>query len=141
MRITVTYVHIETDKIIAKVRSDKLWKAAAIEYHRLLEPFVPKDTRALNETVDISPKTIVYRAPYAHYQYEGRVMGPSIPISRHGNAVGFFSPRGVRKSYTGARLKHKNGGPKWDKKGEPTALPALARWMQSFIDGGGISFD
>ena len=43
---------------------------------------------------------VQWTAPYAHYLYEGRVMGPNVPLHEGGQLVGFFSPKAPKK-YTG----------------------------------------
>lgn len=49
-----------------------------------------------------------WATPYAHYQFEGRVYGPNIPIFDGGvGPVGFFSP--PVKHPTGRRLRYKRG--------------------------------
>lgn len=51
---------------------------------------------------------IYYPGPYAHYMYEGRVMGPNIPIKdKNGNIVRWFSRK--PKYYTGADIEYKTG--------------------------------
>lgn len=36
-------------------------------------PYVPMDSGMLSQTVDITPKYVHYKQPYAHFQYEGLV--------------------------------------------------------------------
>ena len=67
---------------------------------------------------------IHYTSPYAHYMYEGKVMGPNIPIKdENGNIVKWFSRK--PKYYTGADIDysqsqshpgHEYAGPHWDKR-------------------------
>lgn len=66
-----------------------------------------------------SPTEIEVAGPYAHYQYEGEVWGPNIPIKENGIVVGWWSP--PVKYPTGRRLKHSravnpDAGPLWDKR-------------------------
>ena len=44
------------------------------------------------------------RTPYAHYQFEGIVYGPNIPIIENGVIVGWFSP--PNKQPTGASIQY-----------------------------------
>ena len=53
---------------------------------------------------------VQWTAPYAHYLYEGRVMGPNVPLHEGGQLVGFFSPKAPKK-YTGKKLQF-HGAPK-----------------------------
>lgn len=48
--------------------------------YRYMDKYVPKDTGALREIVDIQPKSITYQSPYAHYMYIGKTMR-----SKHSN--------------------------------------------------------
>ena len=66
---------------------------------------------------------IHYTAPYAHYMYEGKVMGPNIPIKQNGVIIKWFSRK--PKYYTGADIDysqsqaqpgHEYAGPHWDKR-------------------------
>lgn len=43
--------------------------------YRHMDKYVPKDTGALREIVDIQPKSITYQSPYAHAQYVGFTKG------------------------------------------------------------------
>lgn len=52
---------------------------------------------------------IEWNTPYAHYQYEGEVYGPNIPIrDAEGNIVGYFSP--PSKEPTGRHLTYQQPG-------------------------------
>ena len=65
-----------------------------------MDKYVPREDGNLRKNVDLSnPNLIVYQSPYAHYMYEGKVMGPNIPITENGNIIGWFSPKGKRKHY------------------------------------------
>ena len=142
MKITVTSeMHIDVAKIAGAVDGDAFWTFAATEWWRLITPYTPKDSGALAETVSITPKTIEYTSPYAHYQYVGDVYGPSIPIMQSGAVVGFFSKKGETKHPTGAKLKYTNplASAQWDKAAEPTQKSALIARIQEFIDGGGLN--
>lgn len=65
-----------------------------------------------------------YTAPYARYMYEGKVMGPNIPIKdANGNIVKWFSrkpkyvtDRDIDYSQSRANPEHEFAGPHWDKR-------------------------
>lgn len=97
------------------IRDPKLWKFAASEWHRLCDPYVPMRTGVLKDTVDIRPNEIVYRAPYARYQYEGN-----------------FNHR---------KDLHPKASRQWDKAAMPTEAPKLIRSMQRYIDSGRVKLD
>ncbi len=123
------------------VQSDKFWTYAATQWHRLYKDWVPMDNGVLYNNVQIRAKEITHMAPYAHYLYEGKVYGPSIPISEGGTVTGFFSPRNRPKSPTGKALKYSQGkhnkaSAKWDQAAAPTQLPKLVKELQSYVDSG-----
>lgn len=88
--------------------------------YKHMAKYVPRDRGNLNKNVDITSTTITYESPYAHYMYEGLVMGPNIPIKEDGVIVGWFS-RGP-KYYTGEEINYNQGagheyaGPHWDQR-------------------------
>ena len=125
-----------------KVQDDKFWKFAATEWWRLISEYTPKDTGTLIQSVDIRPKEIEYKSPYAHYQYHGKVMGPNY----YSEDYGFWSPPGKKKDYTGADLKYKKDrNPKaskeWDKAAKPFQKPKLIQAMQGYINSGRLNLN
>lgn len=74
------------------------------------------------DNVEEGTNYIYYYSPYAHYMYEGKVMGPTFPIFEDGILVGFRSPKGKKKHYTGKdityvpRTGHEYAGPHWDQR-------------------------
>lgn len=94
----------------------------------------------LANLVALNTESIVYMSPYAHYMYEGRVMGPNIPIFQKGvkDPVGFYSP--VKpKYYTGQDIHYKTPGTgdHWDKRMVSAEMDAVIRDVQDYIDRGG----
>ena len=66
-------------------------------------PASPKENLA--SSVQVSFDEIRYPGPYAHYMYEGRVMGPNIPVfDANGNIVRWWS-KGP-KYYTGEDIHY-----------------------------------
>lgn len=137
---------INVPETVKQVRDPTFWKYAASEWHRLITPYTPMETGTLSESVEIKGEkgngSIEYTAPYAHYQYEGKVMGPSF----YNPDFGFWSPPGKPKHYTGASLKyskekHPLASAKWDKAAEPTQKPKLIRAMQGYIDSGRLELE
>lgn len=88
---------------------------------------------------------IVYDTLYAHYMYIGDVMGPNIPIKENGAIVGWFSPPGKEKHYTGKKIDyskskargHRNAGPYWDKRMWTAEKDKIIRQVQNKINLGG----
>ena len=109
MRLTAE-VRIDEQGIAEKLRSDGLWLHAAQTWHRLYEPYVPRDTGRLYGDVRISPGQIEHLAPYAAYVYGGSLSAGS----------------------GGAASRA------WDRAAEPTQKPKLVAAMQAYVDAGGL---
>lgn len=79
------------------------------------DPLIPFQQGALRNSVNypqgIYGGEIEYNTPYAHYQYEGEVYGPNIPIKdSDGNITGWFSPPGQAKHPTGKIIQYHEPG-------------------------------
>ena len=85
---------------------------------------------------------IIYHSPYAHYMYEGQVMGPTFPIFRDGILVGFRSPKGKKKHYTGKEIEYKTSigheyaGPRWDQRMWSAEKDDVLKEVQDYIKRG-----
>ena len=127
-------VHIEPTlkglNISAKLRKLVENDDVRREVHRIFEEecrhFVPIDTGSLQNNVYISKDEVRWSAygedgkNYAHYVYEGEIYGPYfyVPIERidDGDTIdydengewGWRSPRGVKKTPTGRKMKYSN---------------------------------
>ena len=134
----VESVNIKEREILAAVRGPKMGLAAATEWHRLYKDYVPMRTGTLYNTVDIRPWEIEHTAPYAHYQYEGEVYGPNVPL---GDGT-FFSPivpkRPTGRRLTHVKLYHPKASARWDAAAEPLQKPKLIQALQKFVDRGGL---
>jgi hypothetical protein len=126
---------MKLDDIATLVSSDKLGKFAASEWLRLYKPYVPFETGALSTSVAIEPWKITHTAPYAHYQYEGMVYGPSFPLD---DGARWISPKGKKKYPTGKTLRYRNprAAAKWDQAAIPTQQQKLVEALQAFINQG-----
>lgn len=110
----------------------------ASEVRRFCDPYVPFAQGALKNNAVIAGdgSAITYPGPYAHYQYEGKVMGPNIPIIQGGQLTGFFS-RGPKR-YTGASLQYHGApmrGPQWDKRMLADKSEELAQSFADYVGG------
>ena len=144
MRFEIESVNINIQGHLSKVRGETFWTYAASEWHRLYRPYVPFKEGVLYGSVNISggggTGSIEHTAPYAHYAYEGLVMGPNVPISQGGATVGFYSPT-APKHYTGGMLHFSGMGTRhWDEAARGTQLPALISSLQGFVDSGALGF-
>ena len=94
---------------------------------RFSEPFLPFQSGVLRNSgitgTVVGSGRVQWTAPYAHYLYEGRVMGPNVPLHEGGQLVGFFSPKAPKK-YTGKKLQF-HGAPK--RGADTTSLPWSAQ--------------
>lgn len=71
-----------------------------------LTPYVPMQSGKLRRSVYVGPRVISWGRglPYARYQFNGEKYGPSIPITKNGEVVGYFSRPGVPKEPTGEMM-------------------------------------
>ena len=142
MKIKITAdMRIKVDDYLEPVRSDKFWKYAAAQWHRLYKDWVPMKSGTLYQQVTIEPKTITHTAPYAHYAYEGQMYGPNIPITEGARVTGFFSQPNRKKKPTGKALQfskqfHPKATAKWDQAAKPTQLPKLAKELEAYLNRG-----
>ena len=110
-----------------------------------MDKYVPIDTGDLSSKVEFTANTITYAKPYAHYQYEGRVMGPNYPIFKKGVPfpVGYYSP--PKKHYTGKSIDYSNSvakghqyaGPYWDKRMVSAEINDVVKEVQNNVNRGG----
>ena len=107
-----------------------------------MDKYVPRDTGDLASNVELTADSITYKSPYAHYMYEGRVMGPNIPIMKKGisEPVGWYSPKGKPKHYTGDKTKYHTAGtgPHWDKRMKSAEMRQIVKEVQAFFNRGGV---
>lgn len=109
-----------------------------------MDKYVPFDEGGLAyDTRKIEDDKIIYQSPYAHYMYKGNVMGPNIPIKEDGIIVGWFSPKGKAKYYTGKKIKynatagHEYAGPRWDKRMWSAEKKQVIAEVQKYVNRGG----
>lgn len=109
--------------------------------YRYMDKYVPREDGNLRKNVDLSnPNYIVYQSPYAHYMYEGKVMGPNIPIKNEaGEITGYFSPKGKPKHYTGEPIIYHTAGTgdHWDERMKSAEMDDLIDEVQNFVNRGG----
>lgn len=109
-----------------------------------MDKYVPYDEGTLADTAVEEPGQVRYIQPYAHYIYEGLVMGPSIPIIEDNIVVRWFSPKGKAKHYTGKHIDYSKSKAKkplatsyWDKHMVTAEMPDIIKETQDFINRGG----
>lgn len=103
-----------------------------------MDKYVPRDTGDLASNVELRADSITYKSPYAHYMYEGKVMGPNIPIFTKGvkEPVGFYSP--PKKTYTGKSIEYHTPGTghHWDERMKSAEITQVVNEVQNAIRSG-----
>lgn len=119
--------------------SDKARKYLAERVRARSDPYVPMQQGTLKNTAQISAggTQVIYKQPYAHYQYKGKAMGPNVLLK----GIGWRSmAKKGGKKYTGKNLKyHKKDtglrGPEWDKRMLANHRDDLEKDMAAFVGG------
>lgn len=93
-------------KLLAMLDDKSVQKQCNTIIKDAINQFVPKKSGALRRSAIVTYKSITWGRglPYAHYQYEGEVYGPNIPIIKEGTIVGWRSIPGMQKYPTGREL-------------------------------------
>lgn len=104
-------IKIDTSRIDINVKEAQ--KLLNMQIVADCDPLIPFQQGALRNSVNypdgIYGGMIEYNTPYAHYQYEGEIYGPNIPIyDGGGNLAGFFSPS--KKNPTGRPIQYHTPG-------------------------------
>ena len=60
-------------KLLELVKNEKTMRGVNQIIADAVEPYVPYKTGELRRSVQVGPKTIAWRKPYARYQYYGEV--------------------------------------------------------------------
>lgn len=109
-----------------------------------MDPYVPARNQVLAQNVRVTAEEdcghITYNSPYAHYQYEGEVYGPNIPIfEEDGETVsGWRSP--PHKTPTGRKLEYRKvphplATSHWDKAMVVARGDELAKAYEKYLKG------
>ena len=109
---------------------------------KYMDRYVPyRDGNLVKFSIEDNNK-IIYKQPYAHYMYEGKVMGPNVPVKNEdGIITGWFSPI-KPKYYTGKDIQyrkprgHEFAGPHWDKRMWSAEKNKVLKEVQDYIDRG-----
>lgn len=115
MRIRQHIGNVDIDISDARLRRDlkETQKLLNMQVVADCDPLIPFQQGALPNSVNypqgIYGGAIEYNTPYAHYQYEGIVYGPNIPIrDAGGNIAGWYSA--PNKNPTGRQLQYHTPG-------------------------------
>ena len=114
--------------------------------YKHMDKYTPYENGDLStNAVDVETDKIIYNSPYAHYMYTGLVMGQNIPIKEDGIIVGWFSPKGKPKHYTGRKIDyskskargHIYAGPHWDFRMWSAEKQKVINEVQNYMNRGG----
>lgn len=81
--VTFNVSKLRTDKqkeLLKTLNDDKVKIKVNTYIAKAMNEFVPKKSGALRRSVKVTPDSISWTAPYAHYQWKGEVWGPNFPI-------------------------------------------------------------
>ena len=92
------------EKLLEMLNDDKVKANINLRIKNDINKFVPRKSGHLRKSARVTPDAIIWRTPYAHYQYMGEVYGPNHPIKRGGRIVGWYSTPGMKKHPTGREL-------------------------------------
>lgn len=117
VKIDINTSGINAFRIARKIETDRAFGTfAASEWHKLYEPYVPKQEGNLANNVVIEPWAITHTQPYARAQYYGHF--------DHSKAENWDK-----------------ASRKWDKAAAPTQMPLLVSSLQEYIDQGKLDLD
>ena len=140
MKINVT-VNIDPEKILASRGLGSSREAVMFlgsEVKRLSDPYVPFQQGVLKNTASVRPAgkgaQLRYDTPYAHYQWEGKVMGPN--YQRRDGEWRSAAPKGGKR-YTGKALTYHGGlrGPRWTERMMADRKGDLVRSFAAYVGG------
>lgn len=66
--------------------------------HAFCSPYVPMDSGVMDQTVEITPESVHYKSPYAHFQWNGKVF-----VDKRGSP---WAPRSESKHETNRDLQY-----------------------------------
>ncbi|MBS7225373.1 MAG: hypothetical protein KH050_08545 [Clostridiaceae bacterium] len=131
-------VNIDSQEILKKRgmgASDRTRLFLANEVARLCDPYVPMNQGTLKNTHVIARggRQLIYTMPYAHYQYEGKVYGPNIPLKDGGfiSPIAPKHPTGKALTYQGAPMR----GAHWDKRMKADRMDDLVQSVANHVGG------
>lgn len=114
-------------KTFKRIFSDNVRKYAHTRLHAYCSPYVPMDSGALDQTVDITPDYVHYKSPYAHFQWEGKVF-----VDDRGST---YAKRNTSKHATERNLKysHPLATSHWERAAMTAKGDRLAEDIETYI--------
>lgn len=104
----VVRVDLNKSQFLEKIQDDRFGLFVANEWKRLIDPYTPHDTGALQNNVTLKPFTIQYNSVYAHYIYAGEIyIDPVYKVGGfYTEGYGWWSRPGVKKIPSGRSFTH-----------------------------------
>lgn len=92
VKVTTNIINTALQKQLYALINDRNVKQQAHEIlGDMCKDYVPFKSGNLYDSMEATSKYVTWKVPYAHYQYEGEVYGPNIPIIRDGIITRWFS--------------------------------------------------
>lgn len=85
-------------KTMNRIIDNKVRLFASETWARYFKKYVPRDSGFMGETYTTEPGKVTYTSPYAHFQWEGRVM-----VDDRGSP---WAKKDTKKHYTDRNLKY-----------------------------------
>lgn len=105
--INVIAYHTKTqEKLLAMLNDKAVHKHINTIIKDAINPFVPMKSGKLRRSAVVTDQSISWGRglPYARYQYGGIVYAPNFPMTRGGEIVGWYTPKGMKKIPTDREL-------------------------------------
>ncbi len=130
-------IDLNEPQIIGKVTSDEMGLFVSQTWKRYIDPYTPKDTGMMMQSVRYYPWEIEYFQPYSAYMYYGEVYVD--PVTGAGGILteeGWISRNGVKKVPSGREFEFQTNNPystdHWDiKAAEAGQLSKLYRTINA----------
>lgn len=134
-------IDLNEPQILSKVTNDKFGLFIASEWKRLIDPYTPKDTGLLMQTVKFWPWKIEYIQPYSAYMYCGKVyVDPVYNVGGfYSSGFGFWSRPGIKKVPSEKTFEFQKNNPystdHWDvKAAQAGQLDKLYRTANNYLN-------
>lgn len=114
-------------KITNRIIDNKVRLFAAETWARYFKKYTPRDSGIMGETYNTEPGKVTYTAPYAHFQWEGRVM-----VDERGST---WAKKDTRKFYTNRDIKYSypNAHSHWEEVAERNHKRDVAEEITAYL--------
>lgn len=114
-------------KTMNRIIDDKTRLFASETWAKYFKKYTPRDSGFLGETYTTEPGKVTYTSPYAHFQWEGRVM-----VDENGST---WAKKDHKKYYTNRKLKYSypNASSHWEEVAEKNHKSAVADEITQYL--------